>query len=113
MQGLRKHEGQKFDNFFKLVQLEAAKQDCVFFLDNAEAKLVETDELECCDMHGWLIHEADVDLFEPEFLKNSDKQFDFDDFYIYVDFEFINGEVKIIMEEYPTELNIANEMTSN
>lgn len=113
MQGLRKQEGQKFENFFKLVQLEAKKQDCVFFLDNVDAKLIETGDFECSDMHGWLIHEAHADLFEPEFLNNTDKQFDFDDFYTYVDFKIVDGAVRIIMEEYPRRLNILEEMKKN
>ena len=113
MQGLRKHEGQKFENFFKLVQLEASKQNCVFFLDNVELKLVETSVLECSDMFGWLIHEADVDLFEPEFMANTDKQFDFDDFYMYVDFETDGDNVNIIMGEFHQELNLANEVIRN
>lgn len=113
MQGLRKQEEQKFENFFKLVQSEAKKQDCVFFLDNVEAKLIETGDFECTDMHGWLLHEADADLFEPEFLKNTDKQFEFDDFYTYVDFEVKDGKINIIMDTLPQEINIIEEVKLN
>lgn len=110
MQGLRKREEIKFENFFRLVQAEANKQNCVFFLDNVESKLVEVGEFLCADMHGWLIHEADADLFEPEFMKNTDKRFDFDDFYIFVDFKIENNKVEIVMEEFPQEISITNEV---
>ena len=113
MQGLRKQEKLKFENFFKLVQSEAKKQSCVFFLDNVEAKLIETGDFECADMHGWLIHESDVDLFEPEFMNNTDKQFEFDDFYTYVDFVAVNGNVSVIMDTFSQEISIIDEVKMN
>ena len=99
MQGLRKYEGEKFENFFRIVQAEAKKMGYIFYLDNAEAKLVETEEFECCDMHGWLILPQYAEIFEREIFYNKPVDSDFDNYYTYVDFDLVDGKIKVIFED--------------
>ena len=98
MQGLRTQEGKKFDEFFSLVQEEAKKRNSVFFCDCGQGDVFENDSIECEDLCGWLIPNNKVDEFEPHFIKNSEKQHDFDDFYCFVDFKVEGDSVKIIIE---------------
>lgn len=39
MVGLRTLEGEKFERFFELVQKEALKRGCVFFLNSGEGHI--------------------------------------------------------------------------
>lgn len=71
MRGLRTQESKKFNRFFQMIQDEAAKIQSVFFADCGEGNDLVTDTLECEDMRGWLIPDAQADEFEKIFL-NSD-----------------------------------------
>ena len=55
MQGLRTQESDKFNKFFSLIQDEAKKHNAIFFADAGDGHDLETPELECEDMMGWLI----------------------------------------------------------
>ena len=52
MRGLRTQEGEKFERFFALVQKEALKQSCVFFLDSGEGHIFENESMEYSDLSG-------------------------------------------------------------
>ena len=52
MVGLRTCEGEKFERFFALVQREALKQNCVFFLDSGEGHIFENENMEYSDLCG-------------------------------------------------------------
>lgn len=104
MKGLRGQENQKFNNFFALVQEEAAKKGKVFFCDCGQGKLFENDTFECEDLCGWLIPQEKADEFEKLFLKDSDTQHEFDDLYCYIDFSVkANGEISIIIDDTPSD----------
>lgn len=74
MQGLRTQEGDKFERFFALVQKEALKQNCVFFLDSGEGHLFENDTMEYSDLRGWLVPSEKAEEFEKEYLKGGDPE---------------------------------------
>lgn len=103
MQGLRKQENQKFNNFFGLVQQEATKKGRIFFCDCGQGKVFENNNFECEDLCGWLIPQEKADEFEKLFLNDSDDQHDFDDLYCYVDFSVRpNGEILISIDDTPS-----------
>lgn len=114
MRGLRKQENKKFENFFKLVQDEAAKNNSVFFLDCGQGYVFENDLFECEDMCGWLMPEAKADEFTPIFMTDSDNQHEFDDFYVYVGFKVNGDSIEIQIDDSPNdfidELNLKNEV---
>lgn len=104
MKGLRLQENQRFNNFFALVQDEAAKKGKVFFCDCGLGRLFENDNIECEDLCGWLIPKEKADNFEKLFLENSDEQHKFDDFYCYIDFSVIeNGKISVIIDDTPSD----------
>lgn len=56
---------ERFLRFFSIVQEVAAARGGVFFLDCGEGHDLITDEIDCEDLSGWLIKEADIAEFEP------------------------------------------------
>lgn len=64
MRGLKTHEGNEFLAFFKLVQEEANRQGCVFFLDCGEGNEFSADGIEGEDLRGWLVSQSAADRFE-------------------------------------------------
>jgi hypothetical protein len=66
MRGLKTEEDDKFIKFFNLVQLQAGKQDAVFFLDCGEGNEVETDEISGENLSGWLVPNNKAAQFEQE-----------------------------------------------
>lgn len=103
MRGLRKQENEKFESFFKLVQDEAAKRSSVFFLDCGQGDIFENELLECEDMCGWLISEYMADEFMPLFMSDSDKQHNFDDFYVYIGFQIKGSGIEIEIDDSPND----------
>ncbi|RGX53779.1 hypothetical protein DWV16_16260 [Anaerotruncus sp. AF02-27] len=72
MRGLKTQEGKKFEHFWELVQTEAQKLDCVFFLDCGEGREIHRDSMDGEDLSGWLIPLSDADIFESAW-KDADK----------------------------------------
>lgn len=99
MLGLKTQENEKFRNFWKKVQLEASKQQSIFFLNCGEGKNFETDTMEGEDLSGWLIPKDKANLFEKEWLKNkvSDKWVDN---MFWVEWKKINDEIFIELKTY-------------
>lgn len=62
--GLLYSEGEKFFRYFALVQEAAKKYDSIFFLETGEGHDLVNDELDCEDLFGWLVPEAEADEFE-------------------------------------------------
>lgn len=96
------------------MQKEAAKKNCVFFLDCGQGDLFENEAFECEDLCGWMIPEALVDEFTPLFMDGSEDQHGFDDHYVFVDFN-VNGDVvEILIDDSPNDLivefNLADEI---
>ena len=75
MLGLKTQESDKFNKFWELVQAEAKSQGKVFFADCGEGNILETPDLECEDMRGWLVPKEKVKEFETEWQQDqvSDK----------------------------------------
>lgn len=72
MQGLRQQENPKFEKYFEMVQKEASKKGCVFFLDCGLGNIHENDKIECEDLTGWLIERKKVPEFEQLFSTDSE-----------------------------------------
>lgn len=106
MQGLRKQENEKFIKFFEMVQEEAHKKNCVFFLDCGLGTLHETEEIECEDLCGWLIPDEHVPAFETVYSQYSDERHNYDVFYCSVDYvvDKATGEIHIDIDDAPDDL---------
>lgn len=94
-------ENKKFEKFFELVQKAAKQKGCYFFLDCGQGKIFETNDIECEDLCGWLIPLKYTDEFERLFKEDSERQHDFDEFYVYVDFSVDEktGEIQINIDD--------------
>jgi hypothetical protein len=66
MIGIKTNESEKFIKFFQIVQSEAQKQGCVYYLDAGDGRDFENDEYEGEDLMGWLIPLEEVPKFEQE-----------------------------------------------
>ena len=55
----------RFLPFFDIVQKTAAAKDSVFFLDSGEGRELETPQMSCEDLSGWLVPRFKVSEFEP------------------------------------------------
>lgn len=67
MVGLRTQEDCRFIPFFDLIQKEAAKSDCVFFLDTGEGHSEFGADMICTDCSGWLIPKEKSNEFRKDF----------------------------------------------
>lgn len=72
MKGLRTQEAKKFVKFFSLVQDKALENNSVFFLDSGDGNELETDNLECESLQGWLVPFDKVNDFEKVWDKNAE-----------------------------------------
>lgn len=99
MRGLRTQENVKFVAFFEIVQNLASKHKKVFFLDAGLGREVVKEEYEGENMQGWLIPMEKANEFEKQFsaFKNGEE---WDDFFAILEWEEVNGEIKIFFEEY-------------
>ena len=104
MQGLRQQESQKFEKFFQLVQDEAKKKGCVFFLDCGLGNVFENDNIECEDLTGWLVEKGQVSEFEQIFAEDLETD-DFDEAYCSVLYSVDGtGSIKIDIVNTPSEI---------
>ena len=74
MRGIKTQEGEKFIEFFILVQAEANRRHSVFFLECGEGHDLISDTIEGEDLRGWLIPEEQADKFEAEWLSGEPSQ---------------------------------------
>ncbi|MDR3308060.1 MAG: hypothetical protein LBS58_04090 [Coriobacteriales bacterium] len=75
----------RFVRFFDLVQAQAAREGCVFFMDSGEGRDVNTEDFDGEDVSGWLIPKDDADTFEKQWLKIDDGSIDerFDKLFVF------------------------------
>lgn len=99
MKGLRTQESDKFNRFFKLIQQEAEKTDCIFFADAGDGHELITDTLECEDMMGWLIPKSMAKEFEPMWKRYQVPHQSWTDFYTFAIWEKDGNTIKIKFEE--------------
>lgn len=93
MQGLRTQENEKFLQFFALVQEEAKKQNCVFFLESGEGKEIVTDTLNCENLSGWLIPNDKVKSFENIFTNHKEND-NWNSYIAFADWEKTQSGIK-------------------
>ncbi len=105
MLGLRKFEGIRFERFFRLVQKEAAKQNCVFFLDCPIGFENHLETMDCCNLCGWLIPKAQVLKFMPLHLLKSERLHDYCHLHIFVYVTLASDRAVSIRIEDPLEVN--------
>ena len=86
MVGLRTCEGDKFERFFEIVQREATKKGCVYFLDSSEGHIYENEVIDCEDLSGWLVPNEKVEKFEKLYLQWSNMP-GWDEFYCWAEWE--------------------------
>lgn len=94
MLGLRTQESDKFNRFWELVQAKARAQGKVFFADCGEGHTLETLDMECEDMRGWLIPKEKAKEFEKEWQQDqvSDK---WTEFIFWAEWSQKDGEIDI------------------
>lgn len=71
--GIISNSSEAFLRFFYVVQDEAEKLGKVFFISSAEGNDADVLGVHAENMSGWLIDEADSDMFEAEWLNGGDK----------------------------------------
>ena len=74
MRGLKTQEGEAFERFFEIVQKEAEKQDCVFFLFAGEGRDIILDGMEGEDLSGWLIPKDRANALEKDWMEDADME---------------------------------------
>lgn len=69
MLGLRTKDNDRFIKYFNLVQLEALKLSCCFFIDFGQCDDIQFKDMEVDTLFGWLIPIEYVSEFNEEFVK--------------------------------------------
>ena len=90
MRGLRTQEGEKFERFFELVQKEALKRGCVFFLNSGEGHIFENEDMVFSDLNGWLIPAEKAEEFNKKYMdwqEDSEDLEDWDDCFCWEEWE--------------------------
>lgn len=98
MRGLRTQENEKFQRFFELIQREAKAHNAVFFADAGDGHEIETVELECEDMMGWLIPCAQAEQFERLWI-NSQIDDAWSDFFTWAVWHIDGGVISVRFEK--------------
>lgn len=110
MRGLRTNEGAKFEKYFVIIEEEARKLGGVFFSETGEGRDLDLEDIEICDLAGWLVPFDQADEFEVLYLGGKDKEIwdsdRWDDMYIFVDYilDGDNVSVKFDKHEYDTQI---------
>lgn len=103
MRGLCTSEGEKFKNFFALVQEEVKKKDAIFFLESGDGRDFEYGDLDCADLCGWLVPEAEADEFEAIWKRNPhdlDALEAWEDVLGFAEWEMADGKIEIRFKFY-------------
>ena len=104
MRGLRTNEGAKFEKYFYLIQEEAKKLGGVFFSETGEGRDLDLEDIEVCDLGGWLVPFDQADEFEALYLGRKDKEIwdneRWDNMYIFVDYMFDGNSVSVKFDKY-------------
>ena len=100
MRGLRTKEDDKFMRFFQIVQNEANKQNCVFFLDGADGNELIEPDMEISDLMGWLIPADQVGEFEKPWSARSKIPDRFDNCFLWAEWEMKDGQITISFNKY-------------
>ena len=110
MRGLRTNEGAKFEKYFYIVQEEAKKLGGVFFSETGEGRDLDLEDIEVCDLGGWLVPFDQADEFEALYLGRKDKEIwdkeRWDNMYIFVDYMFDGNSVSVKFDKYEYDTQI-------
>ena len=113
MRGLRTNEGAKFEKYFYIVQEEAKKLGGVFFSETGEGRDLDLEDIEVCDLAGWLVPFDQADEFEALYLGRKDKEIwdndRWDDMYIFVDYILDGDNVSVKFDKYEYDIQIFEE----
>ena len=55
MRGLRTNEGANFEKYFAIIEEEAKKLGGVFFSETGQGRDLDLEDIEVCDLVGWLV----------------------------------------------------------
>ena len=69
----------RFLAFFDIIQEKAKRSSSVFFLDSGEGRELETPEMSCEDLSGWLVPISKANEFEPRWRQGWDSMTEEDD----------------------------------
>lgn len=94
MLGIRTQETEKFNSFMELIQSKASAEDKVFFVDAGEGRTMETDQIECEDLTGWLIPQSKTEEFQPIW-ENDEVDDEWIEFFCWAEWSENNGLVSI------------------
>ena len=110
MRGLRTNKGAKFEKYFYIVQEEAKKLGGVFFSETGEGRDLDLEDIEVCDLGGWLVPFDQADEFEALYLGRKDKEIwdneRWDNMYIFVDYMFDGNSVSFKFDKYEYDTKI-------
>lgn len=99
MLGLRNQESTQFNKFFEIVQKEANEIGSVFFLMSEDGNNSIVNDMEVCDLQGWLIPKNKSNDFIPLWEKD-DVTDEWSDYFVFSTWKDDNG-VKVAFETIP------------
>lgn len=113
MRGLRTNEGAKFEKYFAIIEEEAKRLGGVFFSETGEGRDLDLEDIEICDLAGWLVPFDQADEFEALYLGRKDKEMwdsdRWDDMYIFVDYILDGDNVSVKFDKYEYDTQIFEE----
>ena len=113
MRGLRTNEGAKFEKYFVIIEEEPRKLGGVFFSETGEGRDLDLEDIEVCDLAGWLVPFDQADEFEALYLGRKDKEIwdndRWDDMYIFVDYILDGDNVSVKFDKYEYDIQIFEE----
>lgn len=113
MRGLRTNEGAKFEKYFEIIEEEAKRLGGVFFSETGEGRDLDLEDIEICDLAGWLVPFDQADEFEALYLGRKDKEIwdsdRWDDMYIFVDYILDGDNVSVKFDKYEYDTQIFEE----
>ena len=116
MRGLRTNEGAKFEKYFAIIEEEAKRLGGVFFSETGEGRDLDLEDIEVCDLAGWLVPFDQADEFEALYLDRKDKEIwdsdRWDDMYIFVDYILEGDNVGVKFDKYEYDTQIFEEYES-
>lgn len=116
MRGLRTNEGAKFEKYVAIIEEEAKRLGGVFFSETGEGRDLDLEDIEVCDLAGWLVPFDQADEFEALYLGRKDKEIwdsdRWDDMYIFVDYILDGDNVSVKFDKYEYDTQIFEEYES-
>ena len=113
MRELRTNEGAKFEKYFAIIEEEAKKLGGVFFSETGQGRDLDLEDIEVCDLVGWLVPFDQADEFEALYLGRKDKEIwaddKWDDMYIFVDYILDGNNVSVKFDKYEYDTQIFEE----